>query len=112
MAQVPTPVQRFSKAVAAACAPLGIKSHEIMVSARGISIPVAGLTVTADLSNGARVWRGVNRMQVLSVTDDVERAITTVLFEEPFEREWQVARRIAVHIAESRIDAAIDAAAG
>ena len=112
MAPMPNPVQRFSKAVAAACSPLGVKKHEIMVSGRGISIPNAGLTVTADLSDGARVWRAVSRMTVQSVRGDADRVITTILFEEPFEREWQVARRIAMHIAQTRIDAAIDEAAG
>lgn len=111
MATPPNPVQRISRAVAAACAPLGIKKHEIQVTGRGISIPVADLAVTADLSNGARVWRAVSKMTVHSVRGEADRTIAMILFEEPFEREWQVARRIAMHIAQTRIDAAIDEAA-
>lgn len=109
-ANAPTQVQRIRRAVAAACSPLGIKEHDIIVSARGISVPSAGLSLSAELSGGVRVWRAANRFHVMSVLPETEREMTTVLFEEPFEREWQVARRIALHIAETRIDAAIDEA--
>lgn len=112
MAQAGNQMQRIVRAVAAACAPLGIKRHEIVASGRSIRIPSCGLSVTAELSNGVRVWRATSRMQVASVTGEGERTVATVLFEEPFEREWQVARRIAMQIAESRIDAAIDEACG
>ncbi len=110
--QAPTQIEKIEKAVTAACLPLGIKEHDIIVSDRGISVPSAGLSVSAELSSGERVWRAVSRFQILSVLPETERTITTILFEEPFEREWQVARRIAFHIAETRIDAAIDEAAG
>lgn len=110
MAQLGGQVQRFGKAVTAACAPLGIKKHEVVVSGRGISIPSCGISVTGELSDGVRVWRAVSRMHVASVTGDSDRTVSAVLFEEPFEREWQVARRIALYVAEVRIDAAIDEA--
>lgn len=107
-----SPVERFRKAVAAACSPLSIGEADILVSGRAISIPAAGLHVSAELSgNGKRVWRAVSRMAVRSVSGEGERVLTEVLFEEPFEKEWQVARRIALHVAEARIDAAIDEAA-
>lgn len=112
MAQPGNNLQRAVSAVAAACAPLGVKRHEIVVSGRTIAIPSCGISVTAELSEGVRVWRATSRMQVASVTGDGERTLSAVLFEEPFEREWQVARRIALRIAETRIDAAIDEAAG
>jgi hypothetical protein len=103
-------MQRIVRAVAAACAPLGIKKHEIVASARSIAIPSCGIAVSAELSDGMRVWRASRNMQVASVTGEGERSVSTVLFEEPFERELQVARQIALQIAEFRIDAAIDEA--
>lgn len=110
MAQPTNPMQRFAKAVAAACSPLGIKPHEVVATGRGIAIPSAGVSVTAELSEGVRVWRAASRMVVRSVSGGDDRTISAVLFEEPFEREWQVARRMALHLAEVRIDAAIDEA--
>lgn len=105
---------RFRKALAVALAPLGIKEEGIEVTPKGISVPEAGLAVTAELSSkGRRVWRAVSRFTIPSAAGEgLERTVTTVLFEEPFEREWAVARRIAMTIAEWRIDAAIDDACG
>jgi len=110
MSQSSEQMQKFTNAVAVACAPLGVKRHEIKATARGISIPSAGVSVSAELSDGVRVWRAVSRMTVRSAAGGEDRAISAVLFEEPFEREWQVARRMALYLAEIRIDAAIDAA--
>lgn len=110
MAKPSNPIPKFASAIAAACSPLGIKAHEIVATARSISIPSAGLSVSAELSNGVRVWRCESRMTVRSAVGGEDVSVPAVLFEEPFEREWQVARRMALHLAEIRIDAAIDAA--
>lgn len=107
-----SPIVRFRNAVAMACRAVGVPDDGILVSANGIAIPEANVVISVALSDSGRVWRAVQRYMIRAVGEDDDREMTVVLFEEPLEREWAVAKRIAMRIAEGRIDAAIDANAG
>lgn len=113
--QKPTIIDLLAKAVAAACAPIGIKKSDIVGSSRGISIPSAGVVMTLKLSEGAdgsRGWHTVQHFSILPFGDEDERKAVKVLFEVPLGGEWRAAKLLAMHIAEQRINTAIDAATG
>lgn len=111
--QKPTVIDMLTKAVATACAPIGIKKPDILPSARGISIPSSGIVMTLKLSESAgspRVWHAVQHFSVMAFGDDEERKATKILFEVPLGSEWRAAKLLAMHIAEQKIDSAIDEA--
>lgn len=101
----------LAKAVAVACAPLGVKADKITPTEKGIEIPQAGMAVTLALSSGQRVWRAVAKYQIHPVNEGDVSEAEIVLFAESFENIWGVAKKVAMHLAETRIDAAIDRAA-
>lgn len=107
-----SPIVRFRSAVVTACRAVGVSEADVLASTNGISIPDAGIVVSVSVSDSGRVWRASQRYTVSSVGDDQEREVSAVLFEEPIGREWNVAKRIAMLLAEGRIDAAIDASGG
>jgi hypothetical protein len=102
---------RFRDRVAAACAPLGVTPSDVAVTGSGLALPSIGLSVSVATNDGKRVWRATQVTRVRQLGSDAEQEYRSVLFEEPFEREWAVARRLAMRLAETRVDAAIDAAA-
>jgi hypothetical protein len=110
--QKPTIIEQLTKAVSAACAPVGIKKAEIVVSPRGIAIPSCGIVMTLKLMESVRVWNAVEHFSILSFGGDEERKAVKILFEVPLGSEWQAAKLLAMNIAERRINAAIDAATG
>jgi hypothetical protein len=110
--QKPTMIDQLVKAVIAACAPIGIKKNDIVVSARGIAIPSCGIVMTLKLVDSHRVWNAAEHFSILGIDGDEERKAVKILFEVPFGSEWQAAKRLAMNIAERRINAAIDAATG
>lgn len=121
--QKPTIIDQLHKAVAAACAPIGIRKTDIIPSARGLSIPSHGIVMTLKLSGDTektrspdpdkgRVWHVVEHFSILPFGEDEERKAVRILFEAPFGSEWTAAKRLAMTLAERRIDTAIDAAIG
>lgn len=109
----PTIIDQLYKAVTAACDPIGIKKTEILTSPRGISMPGLGIVVTLKLSDDkdkGRVWSAVEHFSIIPLGSDDVRKGVRVLFEIQMGKEWQVARHLALTIAQRRVDAAIDAA--
>lgn len=113
--QKPTIIDLLTKAVASACAPVGIRKSDIVASSRGLSIPSVGIVMTLKLSEESdkkRVWHAVEHFSIQAFGDEDERKAVRVLFEVPLGSEWRAARLLAMGIAERKIDAAIDAATG
>jgi len=65
--------------------------------------------ITLVLEKGKRVWKAEHTYSVMRLEDAFENRLTTQLFTVPLEDDLLLARRLALHIATSRIDAAIDA---
>lgn len=103
-------IENLAKAVAAACAPLGIKPADVLPTPTGIVVPTVGITVSAELVNNKRMWTATETFSVVSLDGDDERLQRRTLFQEPLDKEWQLARRLALLVATRRIDAAIDEA--
>lgn len=91
-------------------AAVGVKEADVLFSSNRIEIPSAGVTVSGLLEDGARVWKAEVTYSMMRMEDAFERSITNVLFSVPFGDEIVLARRLAGHVAASRIDAAVDAA--
>jgi hypothetical protein len=108
--QKPTIIDQLTNAVSAACAPVGIRKGDISTSPRGLAIPSCGIVMTLKLVDSNRVWNAVEHLSILSFGGDDERKTVKAIFEVPFGSEWQAARKLAMYIAEKRINAAIDAA--
>jgi hypothetical protein len=110
--QKPTIIDQLTKAVSAACAPVGIRHTDIVVSPRGLAIPSCGIVMTLKLVDSSRVWNAVEHFSILNYGGDEERKAVKILFEVPLGSEWQAAKMLAMNIAERRVNAAIDAATG
>lgn len=103
-------IDNLALAVAAACAPLGIKPEDVRPTPTGVAVANLGVAVSAELVNNKRVWSASEKFAVVSLDGDDERMQTRTLFQEPLDKPWQLARRLALLAATRRIDAAIDAA--
>lgn len=109
----PTIIDQLQKAVTAACEPIGVKKSDIISSPRGISMPGLGIVVTLKLSDDkekTRVWSAVEHFSIIPLGSDEVRKGLRIIFEIQMGKEWQVARQLALIIAQRRVDAAIDAA--
>jgi hypothetical protein len=104
-------VDNLAHAVAAACGPLGVKIEHVELTPLGIVVPILGVSVTAELvDNKKRVWSATETFAIASLDGDDERLQTRTIFQEPLDKHWQIARRLALLVATRKIDAAIDAA--
>lgn len=110
MSNKDTVLARFRDRIAAACSPVGVTADEVRVTGSGVSIPALGVSVVLVSDAGRRVWRATQTHRVRSLGDEEDQPFRTILFEEPFDREWAVSKRLAMKLAEFRVDAAIDAA--
>lgn len=103
-------IENLANAVAAALSPLGLKAADVELTPIGVAVPAIGISVAAELVSNKRVWSATESFAVASLDGDDERMQTRVLFQEPLDKQWQVARRLALLAATRKIDAAIDAA--
>jgi hypothetical protein len=106
------PIDLLTKQVKATLSAVGIDGKDlddIFAVERGFAIPFAGMQVSLKLHNGERVWECTFRYPAISVDGTGERVITTILFRDPMNQPQVVARKIALHVATTRIDLAIEA---
>jgi len=106
-----TPVMKLRNAVSAACKAIGLPDDAIIATPTGLSIPDAGIVVSLAISDNKRVWRATARYLVRTIEDDDFRSYSAVLSEEPLDAILPMAKRVAMKLAESRIDYALDEAA-
>ncbi|WP_327210873.1 hypothetical protein [Rhizobium leguminosarum] len=103
-------IDNLALAVAAACGPLGVKIEHVQLTPTGVVVPSLGVSVSAELVNNKRVWSATETFAVASLDGDDERMQVRTLFQEPLDKQWQLARRLALLAATRKIDAAIDEA--
>lgn len=109
--RVPAAIMKFKQSVITACCAVGLRHDQVCAIPGGISIPDYELSVVLVVSEGVRVWRAVEHrfVNVLGEDEDVKEYQTT-LFEDQIGRETNIAKRLAMRLAEMRIDIAIDEA--
>lgn len=106
-----TVIDRLTRAVSVAVGAIGFRQSDVIASARGVSIPSAGINVIlVEGRERGRVWSATEYFSILGADDFEERKTSRVLFEIPLGQEWRVGRSLAMKLAERRIDAAIDEA--
>jgi len=103
-----SPIVRLRNALQAACGAIGMGDEEIFADRTGVDVPGEGISLAITLSEGHRVWRAVETYTIRSVGEAEDRQFSTILFEEPVGSELWVAKRIAMKVAEGRVDTAID----
>jgi len=110
--RIPAAILKFKQSVVTACCAVGLRHDQVVVIPGGISIPDYELSVVLVVSENVRVWRAVERrfINVLGEDEDVKE-YQTILFEDQLGRETNIAKRLAMRLAEMRIDVAIDDAA-
>lgn len=104
-----SPLKGMAKRILVAGGPLGVKSSDLTLSVRSLSIPETGIHLSIVADGGKRRWRAMLNEFVRPLDEGGQTAVSTILFEEPLGSEWVIAHRIAMKVAETRIDAAIDA---
>ncbi len=106
------PIEQLLRQTTVTLAAIGVSSEElagIFAVERGFAIPFAGMQVSLKLYNGDRVWECTVRYSATAVDGESEAAITNILFREPMNQPQVLARKIAIHVATTRIDLAIEA---
>ncbi len=96
--------------IVAALNAVGIGADDVFVTANGIALPFADMQISLKSVKGQRVWQCTERYSTLALDSDVEKTKTVIRFEEPMEHPLRMARSVAIYIATTRIDAALDAA--
>lgn len=98
----------FQKTLAAACSVLGLPAEAVQINGSALLIPSENIAITPELSGNTRVWLVTTTFKVGSIDGLTDREITNVLFEEPLNDIWAVARRVALYLAERNINIAIE----
>jgi hypothetical protein len=101
---------QLKRVVIASLAAIGIKETEIRFADNRIEVPVAGVTVLPALVDGKRVWKAEGRYSVMRLDDAFENEVTSQLFTVTLGDDLLLARKLALHIAVTRVDSALDAA--
>lgn len=99
----------LKRAIINALAAVGVKETEIKFNGTRIDVEACGLTVAPALDNGKRVWKAEGRYSVMRMDDAFESEVSTILFTVPLEDDLLLARKIAIHVAVTKVDAALDA---
>lgn len=109
--KVPSAIAKLKQAVCIACRVIGLRPDQVVVIPGGISIADYEMSVLLMASGDTRIWRAVERRFVRMVGGEDElKEYETILFEERLGREMTMAKRLAMRIAEARVDLAIDQA--
>jgi hypothetical protein len=103
-----SPLRKMAERLVVAGAPLGLTRSDLVLTTRSLSIPEAGVHLSVVADDGTRRWRALINEFIRPLEDGGQKAVSTILFEEPLGREWLIARRLVMKIAEGRIEAAID----
>ncbi|WP_315922955.1 hypothetical protein [Mesorhizobium sp. SP-1A] len=98
----------FQRTLAAACSVLGLPAEAVQINGSALLIPSENIAITPELSGNTRVWLVTTTFKVGSIDGLTDREITNVLFEEPLNDIWAVARRVALYLAERNINIAIE----
>lgn len=99
----------LKRAVAASLAAVGIKEADVKFQGNKIAVVSAGITVVPAIEDGKRVWKAEGTYSVMRMEDAFETEVSSVLFSVPLEDDLLLARKLAVHVAVTRIDASLDA---
>jgi len=105
-------VAQLRRSVVQACRVLGVAEDSFVFSRSGFEMPGHGIKVSLIVAEGTRVWSAVETFVVPGTTRAEDRHYSTVFLEEPLGRELSFAKKFAMKMAETRIDAAIDASVG
>ncbi|MTH94815.1 hypothetical protein [Roseibium sp. RKSG952] len=105
-----SPLRNMAERIVIAGAPLGLARSDLVLMPRSLSIPDAGIHLSVVTDGGTRRWRALLNESIRTLEDGGQKAVSTILFEERLGKEWLVAQRLVMKIAEGRIDAAIDSA--
>jgi hypothetical protein len=98
-------------AIVAVLGSVGLPETDVKVQNYKIEVPSYGVTITSTLHDGKRVWKAEATTSVLRLEDSFESSITNTLFLVPHDDDLMLARKLGIHLALQRIDAAIDAIA-
>jgi hypothetical protein len=100
----------LKRAVTSALSAVGLKDDEIRFSGNRIELPTCGIVVGPALDNGRRIWKAEGSYSVLRMEDAFESQISSILFTVPLEDDYLLARKLALQVAVTKVDAALDAA--
>jgi hypothetical protein len=106
------PIDHLLRQTKATLAAVGVSAEElsgIFAVERGFALPFAGIQVSLKLFNGDRVWESTIRYSTMAVDGETESMITNILFREPMNQPQVLARKLAIHVATTRVDLAIEA---
>ncbi|MBY3151176.1 hypothetical protein HFO56_01980 [Rhizobium laguerreae] len=98
----------LKRAITSSLAAVGLKETEIKFVGNKIEVPVCGVTVAPSLENGKRVWKAEGTCSVMRLEDAFENEFTQQLFTVPLEDDLLLARKLALHIAVTKVDASLD----
>jgi hypothetical protein len=99
----------LKRAITSSLAAIGVKETEIKFIGNKIEVPVCGVTIAPSLENGRRVWKAESTYSVMRLDDAFENEVTQQLFTVALEDDMLLARKLALHIAVTKVDASLDA---
>ncbi|MCV9963540.1 hypothetical protein OIU34_16680 [Pararhizobium sp. BT-229] len=99
----------LKRAITSSLAAIGVKETEVKFNGNKIEVPLCGVTVSPALEGGKRVWKAEGTYSVMRLDDAFENEVTAQLFTVPLEDDLLLARKLALHIAVTKVDASLDA---
>lgn len=99
----------LKRAITSSLAAIGVKETEVKFNGNKIEVPLCGITVSPVLEGGKRVWKAEGTYSVMRLDDAFENEVTAQLFTVPLEDDLLLARKLALHIAVTKVDASLDA---
>jgi hypothetical protein len=98
----------LKRAITSSLAAIGIKETEIKFVGNKIEVPVCGVSIAPALENTKRVWKAEHTISIMRLEDAFESEKTLQLFTVPLNDDMLLARKLALHIAVTKIDASLD----
>lgn len=98
----------LKRAITSSLAAIGVKETEIKFTGNRIEVPLCGVTIVPALDNGKRVWKAEATYSVMRLDDAFESEVTQQLFTVPLNDDMLLARKLALHIAVTKVDASLD----
>jgi hypothetical protein len=99
----------LKRALTSSLAAVGVKESEVVFNGNKIEIPTHGITIAPAIEGGKRVWKAEGKHSVMRLDDAFEHEVTVQLFTVSLEDDLLLARKLALHVAVTNVDASLDA---
>lgn len=104
-------MKKFRTMVSLVLEAVGVQDSDIILTMNGISIVSYGIIISIVKNDqGKIIWKVTETHRQVMFGKNEEQEISTVLFESAWGTEWYMLKRIAMKIAEIKIDSLIDSA--